>query len=141
MLREGDLRAAEDKYQVSLLLATVHRLCSDLTNFMTATENELKRMNSEQLRTLNVQEQYKREFTDEVDKILKATYGAIRENQATAMQTIMEQNQKAMEKMNAETKSCTHQITKTAERAENALKSLFRFTRLEDARFQNGFGW
>lgn len=79
-----------------------------------------------------MQEQYKREITDEVDKILKATYGAIRENQATAMQTIMEQNQKAMEKMNAETRSCTHQITKTAERAENALKSLFRFTRLED---------
>lgn len=117
---------------MSLLLATVNRLCSDLTNFMTAIENELKRMNSEQLQTLNVQEQYKREIAAEVDKILKATYTAIRENQATTMQSIMEQNQKAMEKMNAEAKSCTHQMTKATERAENALKSLFRFTRLED---------
>ena len=51
-LREQERREAEDKFQVALLLATTEKLCVTLTDFMTATQNELRKINSDQLMKL-----------------------------------------------------------------------------------------
>ena len=131
-LREQDRQDTEDKYQVSLLLATTDKLCRTLTDFMTATENELKKMTKEQMRLLNLQEQYKKEIKAEADKILGNTYQAIKDNQKSVFDNMFSEVQTAVDGMKTNIGTCTETCKGASTAAENSLKKLCRITRLED---------
>lgn len=131
-MRQDSAQTAEDKFQVALLLATVNKLCSEQTTFMSKAESKLNMINSHQLKTLNLQEQYKNEIAATADRLLRNTYNAIRERQETVLQIFAEQNNAEIEKMNTAAKNCTEQINKSANHAENATKKLFRITRIAD---------
>lgn len=114
-LREEERQSAEDKYQVSLLLATTEKLCGILTDFMNGTENELRKMNSSQLKLLNVQEQYKDEIRQEVVNILNNVYSVIQKQQKSAFDKMIEDNRKAADIMKNEIEECTEDCKNAAE--------------------------
>lgn len=131
-MRQDSAQSAEDKFQVALLLTTVNKLCAEQADFMSKTEIKLTQINNSQLKTLNLQEQYKSEIAATADRLLRNTYNAIRERQETVLQIFAEQNNAAIEKMNTAAKNCTEQINKAANHTENATKKLFRITRIAD---------
>lgn len=131
-MRQDSAQSAEDKFQVALLLTTVNKLCTEQADFMSKAESKLNTINNSQLKTLNLQEQYKNEIAVTADRLLRNTYNAIRERQETVLQIFAEQNNAAIEKMNTAAKKCTEQINKAANHAENATKNLFRITRIAD---------
>lgn len=114
-LREEERRSAEDKYQVSLLLATTEKLCRTLTDFMNGTESELLKMNCSQLELLNIQEQYKDEIRQEVVNILNNVYSVIQKQQKSAFEKMLEDNQKAADVLKNEVEECTEACKKAAE--------------------------
>lgn len=114
-LREEERQSAEDKYQVSLLLATTEKLCRTLTDFMNGTESELRKMNNGQLELLNVQEQYKDEIRQEVVNILNNVYSVIQKQQKSAFDKIIEDNQKAVDILRNEVEKCTEDCKNAAE--------------------------
>ena len=99
---------------------------------MSKAESKLTQINNSQLKTLNLQEQYKSEIAATADRLLRNTYNAIRERQETVLQIFAEQNNAAIEKMNAAMKNCTEKINKAANHAENATKAMFRITHIAD---------
>lgn len=115
VLREEERQSAEDKYQVSLLLATTEKLCRTLTDFMNGTESELRKMNNGQLKLLNVQEQYKDEIRQEVVNILNNVYSVTQKQQKGAFDKIIEDNQKTVDILRNEVERCTEDCKKAAE--------------------------
>lgn len=114
-LREEERQSAEEKYQVSLLLATTEKLCRTLTDFMNGTEIELRKMNGSQLELLNIQEQYKDEIRQEVVNILNNVYSVIQKQQKGAFDKIIEDNQKTVDILRNEVERCTEDCKKAAE--------------------------
>lgn len=114
-LREEERQSAEDKYQVSLLLATTEKLCKILTDFMNGTESELRKMNNSQLKLLNVQEQYKDEIRQEVVNILNNVYSVIQKQQKSAFEKMIEDNRKAADVLKNEVEECTEDCKNAAE--------------------------
>ena len=106
-LREQDRQEAEDKLQVALLLATTEKMCRTLTDFMTATERELQKMNDNQLNTLNLQEQYRKEIRGEVVDILNNVYGNIQKQQALSFAKMLDASQKSVTAMEEKITACT----------------------------------
>ena len=104
-LREQDRQEAEDKLQVALLLATTEKMCRTLTDFMTATERELKKMNDNQLNTLNLQEQYRKEIKGEVVNALDEIFGYIQNKQTNSFNEMMLSMQSAADKLEEKIKS------------------------------------
>lgn len=90
---------AADKYEMTLLLATVHELCEIQEGFM---EN----VKSEMAKTLSVQNEYKESVRGEVNKILNHIYKQIEERQETAFNKMLEQNEKALQDFEKETNEC-----------------------------------
>lgn len=113
-LREEERRSAEDKYQVSLLLATTEKLCRTLTDFMNGTESKLLKMNGSQLELLNIQEQYKDEIRQEVVNILNNVYSVIQKQQKSAFEKMLEDNQKAADVLKNEVEECTEECKNAA---------------------------
>ena len=105
-LREQDRQEAEDKLQVALLLATTEKMCRTLTDFMTATESELRKMNENQLNTLNLQEQYRKEIKGEVVDILNNVYGNIQKQQALSFAKMLDASQKSVTAMEEKITAC-----------------------------------
>ena len=132
LLRESDRQSAEDKLQVSLLLATTEKLCRTLTSFMTATENELRKMNAEQLKLLNIQEQYKGEIRKSVDKILADTYGSIQENQQDTFDSMLADLKVISDRMIDEISDCAKKCSGISTTAETSIKKLCKITCIED---------
>lgn len=131
-MRQNSVQEAEDKCQVALLLATVNKLCGEQTNFMTEVESKLDKINHNQIRTLNLQEQYKKEIGADASRLLNTFYHAIQEKQNTAFEEFSEKNNAAIEKMTTEAKTCAERIHNAAYHAENATKKLFRITKIAD---------
>ncbi len=134
-LREQDRQEAEDKLQVALLLATTEKMCRTLTDFMTATERELQKMNDNQLNTLNLQEQYRKEIKGEVDKILLNTYMAIKENQQAVFDSLLADLKSDIEDMKTDIDSCTAKCNEAVGKVENDVNRLRRITCLGDLMF------
>ncbi len=134
-LREQDRQNAEDKYQVSLLLATTDKLCRTLTDFMTATENELKKMNSEQMKLLNLQEQYKNEIKAEADKILVSTYQAIKDNQKSVFDNMFSEVQTAIDGMKDNIQACSEKCSEATDNVTNSINKLRRVESIGDLLF------
>lgn len=131
-MRQDSAQSAEDKFQVALLLKTVNKLCAEQMTFMSKAESKLSMINNNQLETISLQEQYKKEIGDNALKLLRTLYNAIREKQDSVFEDFSEKNNAAIEKMTAAAKSCTEQIDKAADHAESATKNLFRITRIAD---------
>ena len=134
-LREQDRQNAEDKYQVSLLLATTDKLCRTLTAFMTATESELKKMNSDQMRLLDLQEQYKNEIKTEADKILAGTYMAIKDNQKSTFDTMISDVQAAVDGMKDNIQACSQKCSDATDDVTNSINKLRRIESIGDLMF------
>ena len=131
-MRQDSVQEAEDKCQVALLLATVNKLCGEQKNFMIEVKGQLDKINHNQIQTLNLQEQYKKEIGADASRLLNTFYHAIQEKHNTAFEDFSEKNNAAIDKMTATTKSCTERINNAANHAENATKKLFRITRIAD---------
>ena len=131
-LREQDRQEAEDKFQVALLLATTEKLCVTLTDFMTATQNELRKMNSEQLNTLNVQEQYREEIKEEVVKILNDVYGVIQKQQSASFSKMNETMQKAVSAMEEKITACTNKCKVQTDNVNSAVDKMRKVESWQD---------
>ena len=95
-LKAEDRQAAEDKYQTALLLATVDKMCAVLTYFMKDTQGELRKMNENQLRLLEVQEQYRQSVRKDVAKVLNDNLGNIMKKQNEAVDKMLEHTKTAV---------------------------------------------
>ena len=131
-MRHENAQEAEDRCQVALLLKTVNKLCGEQTNFMTEVKNQLDKINHNQIRTLNLQEQYKKEIGADASRLLNTFYHAIQEKQKTTFEEFSEKNNSTIEKMTAEAKSCAERIHNASYHAESATKKLFRITKIAD---------
>lgn len=134
-LREQERREAEDKFQVALLLATTEKLCVTLTDFMTATQNELRKMNGEQLKTLNVQEQYREEIKAEVVKILNDVYGVIQKQQKTTLETMLAVVKASAESQEKKIKVCTQKCDEAITSVNASVNKLRNLKTLGDILF------
>lgn len=95
-MREEDRRAAEDKYQTALLLATVDRLCELLTNYTRDTQKELHEMKEHQLRLLDLQEEYRQSVRKDAAKVLNDNIGIIMKKQNEAVDKMLEHTKTAV---------------------------------------------
>ena len=112
-LREEDRRAAEDKYQVTLLLATVDRLCEVLTNYTRDTQKELQKMKNHQLRLLDLQDEYRQSVRKDAAKVLNDNIGNIMKKQNEAVDQMLEHTKTAVTEIEAA-------VAKSAEKLNSA---------------------
>ena len=129
-LRQDSAQTAEDKCQVALLLATVNKLCEEQTAFMGKVVGKLKQISDSQLKTVNLQEQYKEEIADNAECLLKSLYFSLEDEQKKAFEEIRKNNSEVMLKILADTDLCADKIHTAAQHAKDTTKKLFRITRL-----------
>lgn len=134
-LREQERREAEDKFQVALLLATTEKLCVTLTDFMTATQNELRKINSDQLKNLNVQEQYREEIKAEIVKILNDVYGVIQKQQSATFSKILKIMQKSVTDMEKKITACTDKCKAQTAYVKNTIEKMRKVESWQDILF------
>ena len=131
-LREQDRQEAEDKLQVALLLATTEKMCRTLTDFMTATESELRKMNDNQLNTLNVQEQYRKEIKGEVVNALDEIFGYIQNKQTNSFNEMMLSMQSAADKLEEKITACTDKCRTQTVNVKNAVEKMRKVESWQD---------
>ena len=131
-LREQDRQEAEDKLQLALLLATTEKMCRSLTDFMTATERELQKMNENQLNTLNIQEQYRKEIRADVVDILNKIYGAIQKQQAASFAKMLETSQKSVTALETKIAACTEKCKVQTANVKSAIEEMRKVENLRD---------
>ena len=90
---------AADKYEMTLILATVCKLCEIQEGFM-------KNVKSELTTTLNVQNEYKESVQAEVGKILNHIYAQIEQRQDAAHNKMLEKTDKSLNKLISKTNDC-----------------------------------
>ena len=134
-LRQGSAQAAEDKCQVALLLATVNKLCSEQTAFLSEAKSMLDMININQVEMCCQLEQYKKGIADDAKALLKSLYISLKENQKKAFDEITKNNSEVMLKVLADTALCADKIHKAAEHAKDTTKKLFRMTKITDLVF------
>ena len=134
-LRQDSAQTAEDKCQVALLLATVNKLCEEQTAFMSKVVGKLKQISDSQLKTVNLQEQYKEEIADNAECLLKSLYFSLEDEQKKAFEEIRKNNSEVMLKILADTELCADKIHTAAEHAKDTTKKLFRITKITDLIF------
>ena len=125
-LREEERQSAEDKYQVSLLLATTEKLCRTLTDFMNATESELQKMNDGQMKLLNVQEQYKSEIRTEVVKILDSTYATIKTKQKEVLDKMLDTVQTSVNTMEKTISDCKDNCDEAVKNVDKSIRKMYQ---------------
>lgn len=118
-LREEDRRAAEDKYQITLLLATVDRLYEVLTNYTRDTQNELREMKESQLRLLDLQEEYRQSVRKDTAKVLNDN-----------LTNIMKKQNEAVDKMLEHTKTSVTNIETAVDKSAEKLNTASHATGL-----------
>ena len=131
-LREQDRQEAEDKLQVALLLATTEKMCRTLTDFMSATERELQKMNDNQLNTLNLQEQYRKEIKGEVVDILNNVYGVIQGQQKDALETMLAAVKASAESQEKKIKACTQKCDEAVISVNDSVDRLHKMASWQD---------
>ena len=127
-LRQDSAQTAEDKCQVALLLATVNKLCEEQTVFMGKVVGKLKQISDSQLKTVNLQEQYKEEIADNAECLLKSLYFSLVDEQKKAFEEIRKNNSEVMLKILSDTELCADKIHTAAQHAKDTTKKLFRIT-------------
>lgn len=107
-------------------------MCAVLTNFMTATESELKSMNTQQMKLLNVQEQYKKEIKTEVDKILNSVYHMIQEKQTKTFDEVLQTTKASASVMEKSITACSEKAKSAAERVNISVAKLKKANSWQD---------
>lgn len=131
-MRQESAEAAEDKFQVSLLLATVNKLCKEQEIFMSKAESKLNLIGSNQLRTISLQEEYKNGIKDDSRKLLNTLYNNIREEQGKILNENLQKNIEAYEQMTASAKTCKEKTDKAVNHILATSKSMFRLASIGD---------
>ena len=90
---------AADKYEITLLLSTIYEMCDIQNRFMENIKSELTT-------TLNVQNEYKESVRAEVVKILNRTYTQIELRQDAALNKMLEEADKSLNKLISKTDDC-----------------------------------
>lgn len=90
---------AANKYEMTLLLATVCKMCEIQEDFMENVKSELTA-------TLNIQNEYKENVRAEVGKILNHIYAQIEQRQEAAHNKILENADKSLTKLEKKTDEC-----------------------------------
>lgn len=125
-LREEERQSAEDKYQVSLLLATTEKLCRTLTDFMNATENELQKMNDGQMKLLNVQEQYQKEIRVDVVSVIDKIYAIIQGQQKESLDKMLETVQTSVNTMEKTISDCKTNCDEAVENVDKSIRKMYQ---------------
>lgn len=131
-MRQDSAEDAEDKFQVSLLLATVNKLRAEQETFMSKVESKLNLIDSNQLRTISLQEEYQKGIKDDSIKLLKTLYHNIREEQDKILNENLQKNTEAYEQMTASAKICKEETDKAVSHILATLKSMFRLASIGD---------
>ena len=125
-LREEERQSAEDKYQVSLLLATTEKLCRTLTDFMNATESELQKMNDGQMKLLNVQEQYQKEIRVDVVSVIDSIYSIIQGQQKESLEKMLDTVQTSVDKMEKIISDCKENCDEAVKNVDKSIRKMFQ---------------
>ena len=135
MLKSQDRQSAEDKFQVTLLFATMEQICAELTDFMNATESEIKQMKTHQMRLLNLQKQYKEEIAAEAGKIIGDTYRSIEKGQQKVFENIQITTKNAVKEMTADLQKSARECVKTKELVVESCEEIRSVQNLNDILF------
>lgn len=131
-MRQDSAEDAEDKFQVSLLLATVNKLRAEQETFMSKVESKLNLIDSNQLRTISLQEEYQNGIRDDERKLLNTLYHNIREEQDKILNENLQKNTEAYEQMTAKAKTCKDDIDTAVRHVQATTKNMFRITSIGD---------
>lgn len=131
-MRQDSAEDAEDKFQVSLLLATVNKLRAEQETFMSKVESKLNLIDSNQLRTISLQEEYQNGIRDDARKLLNTLYHNIREEQDKILNENLQKNTEAYEQMTASAKICKEETDKAVSHILATSKSMFRLASIGD---------
>ena len=111
-LKAEERQDAEDKYQTALLLATVDKMCAVLTDFMKDTQTELRKMNENQLKLLDVQEQYRQSVRKDAAKVLNDNIENIMKKQNEAVDKMFEHTKTAVSEMETAVEKSSENLNK-----------------------------
>jgi len=87
------------------------------------------------MRLLNLQEQYKKEIKEEADKILAATYQAIKDNQKSAFDNMLSEVQTAVDGMKNNIQTCSEKCSEATDGVTNSISKLRRIESIGDLLF------
>lgn len=116
---------AADKYEMTLLLTTVYKLCEIQEGFMENVKSELAE-------TLNVQNEYKENVRAEVNKILNHIYGQIEQRQNTALNKMLEQTDKSLNALESKTNDCFINCSFAVDTIEKRITDMKKIESLTD---------
>ena len=111
-LKAEERQEAEDKYQTALLLATVDKMCAVLTDFMKDTQDELRKMNENQLKLLDVQEQYRQSVRKDAAKVLNDNLNNIISQQNEMFDKMLEHSKTAVSEMETAVEKSAEKLKK-----------------------------
>lgn len=111
---------------MALLIATMNQICMELTDFMTAMKNELKKSNESQLKLLNVQKHYQDKLDNEVRKVIQNVLNMTVEKQNKLFAEVLENFQKSTNKLVKAVDDSADVCRRTANHADKTAKKLFK---------------
>lgn len=116
---------AADKYEMTLILATVCKLCEVQEDFMENVKSELTT-------TLNVQNEYKENVREEVGKILNHIYAQIEQRQEAAHNKMLEKTDKSLNKLKAKTDECFTDCSFVVETVKKSIAEMKKINSITD---------
>lgn len=116
-LKAEERQTAEDKYQTALLLATVDKMCTVLTDFMKDTQTELRKMNENQLRLLDIQEQYRQSVRKDAAKVLNDNLNNIIGQQNKMFDKLLANSKNAVSEMETALEKSAEKLNKASHAA------------------------
>ena len=142
-MKSEKLQEAEDKYQLSLMFATLNEICQALTDFMTVTENQLKVMNEQQTtlnlqanerqtRFLSLQKRYVAEVQGEIENIYRKSYYVMQENQKEVFDQYEKHIAEKLAKFEKSVENATAKSNQSAKRVETVNEKLFKVKKAWD---------
>lgn len=116
---------AADKYEITLLLTTVYKMCQIQENFMENVKSELTT-------TLYVQNEYKESVRAEVGKILNHIYAQIEQRQNAAHNKMLENADKALTKLEKKTDECLTNCIMTEDTVKKKVSEMKKIGSIAD---------
>ncbi len=116
---------AADKYEITLLLTTVSKLCAIQEDFMENVKSELTA-------TLNVQNEYKESVRAEVGKILNHIYAQIEQRQNATHNKMLENEDKSLAKLEEKTNECLTNCMMTEDTVKHKLSEMKKIGSIAD---------
>ena len=123
-IQERNLQDSENKYQAILMFTTLEKICQTLTDFMTATENQLRKSSESQLKSLNAQSHYTDKLDDEVRKMVQNNYNIFQKEQEKFLENIHVKWDNSAKKLVNKIEKTADECNKAAGRAEKTAEEL-----------------